>query len=74
MRAVLSQDPAQQVTVYVAATPDLIEHPRVANGASDLLGRILGENGTHARAAVGVVSLPLGASVEVAMIAEISPA
>ena len=63
-----------QVTVYVAATSDLIEHPRVANGASDLLGRILGESGTHARAAVGVVSLPLGASVEVAMVAEISPA
>jgi Putative translation initiation inhibitor, yjgF family len=63
-----------QVTVYVAANHDFIEHPRVANGASDLLGKILGENGRHARAAVGVISLPLGASVEVAMIAEIIPA
>ena len=63
-----------QVTVYVAATSDFIEHPQVANGASDLLGKILGVDGQHARAAVGVISLPLGASVEVAMIAEIIPA
>jgi enamine deaminase RidA (YjgF/YER057c/UK114 family) len=63
-----------QLTVYVAATHDFVEHPRVANGASDLLGKILGENGRHARAAVGVISLPLGASVEVVMIAEITPA
>ncbi len=63
-----------QVTVYVAATADFIEHPKVANGASDLLGRILGEEGRHARAAVGVASLPLGAAVEVAMTAEVTPA
>jgi enamine deaminase RidA (YjgF/YER057c/UK114 family) len=63
-----------QVTVYIAATQDFVEHPQVANGASDLLGKILGENGRHARAAVGVISLPLGAAVEVAMTAEITPA
>jgi enamine deaminase RidA (YjgF/YER057c/UK114 family) len=38
------------------------------------LGKIFGENGRHARATVGVISLPLGASVEVAMTAEITPA
>ena len=61
------------MTVYVAATADFTEHPRVANGASDLLATVLGEGGRHARAALGVVSLPLGASVEVAMTAEVTP-
>jgi enamine deaminase RidA (YjgF/YER057c/UK114 family) len=58
-----------QVTVYVAATPAFTEHPAVANGASQLLVDVLGDAGTHARAAVGVASLPLGASVEVAVTA-----
>ena len=60
-----------QVTVYVAADAEFIEHPTVANGASDLLVSVLGSDGRHARAAVGVASLPLGASVEVAVIAEV---
>ncbi len=55
-----------QVTVYVASAPDFVDHPQVANGASDLLVDVLGEAGRHARAAVGTSSLPLGASVEVA--------
>jgi enamine deaminase RidA (YjgF/YER057c/UK114 family) len=63
-----------QVTVYVAATPGFIEHPEVANGASELLVDALGDAGTHARAAVGITSLPKGSCVEVAVIAEISPA
>lgn len=63
-----------QVTVYVAATPDFSEHPKVANGASELLVAALGEEGTHARAAVGVSSLPLGVCVEVALTAEVEPA
>jgi enamine deaminase RidA (YjgF/YER057c/UK114 family) len=58
-----------QLTVFVAATPAFTEHPKVANGASELLADVLGEAGQHARAAVGVASLPLGASVEVAMVA-----
>lgn len=62
-----------QVTVFVAATPDFAEHPKVANGASQLLIEVLGEEGRHARAAVGMASLPLGASVEVALIAEVEP-
>ena len=61
-----------QVTVYVASTPDFAEHPQVANGASELLLNVLGETGRHARAAVGVASLPLGGSVEVVVTAEIT--
>ena len=63
-----------QVTVYVAATPEFTEHAKVANGASELLIEILGEAGRHARVAIGMVSLPLGASVEVAVTAEVEPA
>lgn len=63
-----------QVTVYIAAAPGFVEHPEVANGASDLLVKAFGEPGRHARAAVGMSSLPLGASVEVAVTAEIGPA
>jgi enamine deaminase RidA (YjgF/YER057c/UK114 family) len=62
-----------QVTVYVAATPSFVEHPEVANGASDLLVEVLGDAGRHARAAVGMSSLPRGTSVEVVLTAEVSP-
>jgi enamine deaminase RidA (YjgF/YER057c/UK114 family) len=62
-----------QLTVYVSSTPDFTEHPKVANGASDLLEAALGDDGRHARAAVGMASLPLGACVEVAMVAELGP-
>lgn len=61
-----------QVTVYVAADEEFVEHPAVANGASEVLVGALGPEGRHARAAVGVASLPLGASVEVAVTAEVS--
>lgn len=54
-----------KVTVFVAATPEFSGHPEVANGASELLGEIFAESGAHARSAVGVASLPLGAPVEV---------
>jgi enamine deaminase RidA (YjgF/YER057c/UK114 family) len=47
------------------------EQPKVANGASELLQQIFGEAGRHARAAVGNIALPLGASVEVELLAEI---
>jgi enamine deaminase RidA (YjgF/YER057c/UK114 family) len=60
-----------QVTVYVAADPEFIEHAKVANGASDLLIDLLGPAGRHARAAVGMASLPLGSSVEVTLTAEV---
>lgn len=55
----------------VNSTPDFTEQPQVINGASDLLVEIFGERGRHARAAVGMVSLPFGISVEIEMVAEI---
>lgn len=54
---------------FVAATPEFTAHPEVINGASDLFLEVLGENGRHARAAVGVSSLPRGAAVEVEVLA-----
>lgn len=61
-----------QLTVFVAADAEFVEHPKVANGASDVLIEVLGPNGRHARAAIGVASLPLGASIEITMTAEVS--
>jgi enamine deaminase RidA (YjgF/YER057c/UK114 family) len=63
-----------QVTVFVASVTGFVEHPKVANGASELLAEILGEAGRHARAAVGVPSLPLGAPVELVMTAAVRAA
>ena len=63
-----------QVTVYIASVPEFDEHPIVANGASDLLVEVLGEAGKHARAAVGMASLPLGGCVEVAVTAQVERA
>ena len=64
---------SSQVTVYIASTPEFAEHPQVANGASELLVAVLGEEGKHARAAIGMASLPLGGCVEVAVTAEVAP-
>jgi enamine deaminase RidA (YjgF/YER057c/UK114 family) len=61
-----------KITVFVASTPDFTEQHLVANGASDFLVEVLGEAGRHARAAVGMASLPLNASVEVEAIAELA--
>ncbi len=55
---------------YVNAAPDFGGHPAVINGASDLFVAVFGENGRHARTAVGVGSLPDNASVEVEIIAQ----
>lgn len=60
-----------RVGVFVACEHGFTEHPKVANGASELLVQLLGEAGKHARAAVGSPSLPLGAPVEVEFIFEI---
>jgi enamine deaminase RidA (YjgF/YER057c/UK114 family) len=54
-----------KLTGYVNCLPDFEKHPDVINGASDLLEKIWGENGRHARAAVGSTSLPADISVEV---------
>ncbi|MGI9382398.1 MAG: RidA family protein [Methyloligellaceae bacterium] len=50
---------------FVNAVPDFTNHPKIINGASDLIVEVLGEKGRHARFAVGVGSLPLDAAVEV---------
>jgi enamine deaminase RidA (YjgF/YER057c/UK114 family) len=59
-----------RVNGYVNATPEFTHQPQVLNGCSDLLVAIFGDRGKHARAAVGVSSLPLGAAVEIELIAE----
>lgn len=56
---------------YVNATPDFTDHPKVINGASTLIEAIFGERGRHARAAVGVGSLPGGAPVEIELVAAV---
>jgi enamine deaminase RidA (YjgF/YER057c/UK114 family) len=61
-----------KVDVFVASAPGFTQQPAVANGASDVLVEIFGEEGRHARAAVGVSELPLGASVEVALVARVA--
>lgn len=58
--------------VFVAATPDFTDHPKVANGVSDLMVEVFGDLGRHARAAVGCSSLPLGVPVEVEGMFEIA--
>ena len=63
---------AVKVNVYINATEDFIQHPQIANGASDLLVAVLGDIGKHARAAIGASSLPRGVAVEVDAIFEIS--
>ncbi|GHJ34586.1 RidA family protein [Streptomyces sp. TS71-3] len=54
-----------KVVGFVASAPDFTGQPGVVNGASELLGDVLGEKGVHARSAVGVAVLPLDAPVEV---------
>ena len=54
-----------RLTGFVAATPQFSEHPKVVNGASDLMVAVLGDRGRHTRSAVGVASLPMNAAVEI---------
>lgn len=54
-----------RLTGFVASTAGFTDHPKVVNGASDLMVEVLGDAGKHTRAAVGVASLPLGSAVEV---------
>ncbi len=57
--------------VFVASCAGFTAQPQVANGASQLMGELFGECGKHARAAVGVFELPLGAAVEIELIAQV---
>ena len=60
-----------KLTVFVASAPDFFEQHLVANGASNLIIGVLGDNGKHARSAVGMAGLPRGAAVEVEAIIEV---
>ena len=50
---------------FVNSAPDFVDHPKVINGASELIVKVLGNKGKHTRIAVGCASLPLGAAVEI---------
>jgi len=60
-----------KVTGYVASDPSFTGQPQVINGASELLGQVLGDAGVHARSAVGVAVLPLDSPVEVEIVVEV---
>ena len=60
-----------KVTGFVASAPGFSGQPQVVNGASELLIEMFGEDGRHARSAIGVAELPLNAPVEVELIAQI---
>ncbi|MFP5394254.1 MAG: RidA family protein [Gammaproteobacteria bacterium] len=61
-----------KVTSLVNSTADFTEHHLVTNGCSELLGEVFGEAGRHARSAFGVAQIPLGACVEIELIAELA--
>ncbi len=61
-----------KVVGFVASAPGFTAQPAVLNGASDLLGEIFGAAGAHARSAVGVAELPLGAPVEIELVIAVS--
>ena len=78
MRAALgSLDRVERVVklgVFVNSAGDFTDQPKVANGASELMEQVFGEAGRHARSAVGVPVLPLGAAVEIDAIVAVRPA
>jgi enamine deaminase RidA (YjgF/YER057c/UK114 family) len=61
-----------KVMSLVNSTADFVEHHLVTNGCSELIGQVFGENGAHARSAFGVAQLPMGACVEIELIAELA--
>ncbi len=60
--------------VFVNSAGSFTDQPKVANGASELMQEVFGEAGRHARAAVGVPALPLGAAVEIDAVVALKPA
>jgi enamine deaminase RidA (YjgF/YER057c/UK114 family) len=60
-----------RMTGYVASVDGFVQHPAVINGASDLLVKIFGEAGAHARVALGAAGLPLNASIEIELIVQV---
>ena len=75
-RALGSLDAVQsilRITVYVQSAPTFTQQSEVADGASEILFTVLGEAGAHTRTSVGVLQLPKNATVEVDLIASVSP-
>lgn len=75
-RAAGSLDRVRQIvkmTGYVASHEGFVEQPRIINGASDVLVKIFGDAGRHARVAVGVAALPMGVPVELELIVRLLP-
>ncbi len=60
-----------KVMSLVTSAPDFTEHHLVTNGCSELLGQLFGDKGAHARSAFGVAQIPMGACVEIELIAEV---
>ena len=60
-----------KVLGMVNSTEDFTDHPKVLNGASDLIGKVFGEKGKHGRSAVGMAQLPNNTAIEIEMIIEI---
>ncbi len=60
-----------KVTVFVNSSEDFTGHPKIANGASEFLVNVFGDAGKHVRSAVGVSQLPMGAPVEIEIIAKV---
>ncbi len=60
-----------RVCVFVNSAPGFTDQPKVANGGSDLIGKVFGDAGKHVRSAVGVAELPLNAAVELELIARV---
>jgi enamine deaminase RidA (YjgF/YER057c/UK114 family) len=61
-----------KVMSLVNSTSDFVEHHLVTNGCCELIGQIFGENGAHTRSAFGVAQLPMGACVEIELVAELA--
>ena len=61
-----------RITSLVNSTPDFTEHHLVTNGCSELFGEVFADKGAHARSAYGVAQLPLGACVEIELIAQVA--
>ncbi|MBB3938508.1 enamine deaminase RidA (YjgF/YER057c/UK114 family) [Novosphingobium fluoreni] len=75
-KALGSLDRVEQIVKlggFVSSTPGFTDQPKVINGASELMAAVFGEAGQHARSAVGVPVLPLGAAVEVDAIVAVRP-
>jgi enamine deaminase RidA (YjgF/YER057c/UK114 family) len=62
-----------RIGVYVAATPEFTEHPKIADAASELLRDVFGQETVSSRLVIGVASLPLGSPVELEVILEVKP-